>query len=87
MEFQNNEFESQTFKNINFADKSFKNSSFIDCVFENCNFSNINNPKIYFKKELHTDSFTEYNYRAYVYVISYNILIIKNGNGNLKFVN
>jgi hypothetical protein len=53
----------------------------------NCNFSNINNPKIYFKKELHTDSFTEHNYRAYVYVISYNILIIKNGNGNLKFVN
>ena len=51
-----------------------------------CNFSDIYNPKIYFKKELHTDGFDAHNYRAYVYIISYNILVIKSGIGNLKFV-
>jgi hypothetical protein len=51
-----------------------------------CNFSDIYNPKIYFKKDLHTDGFDAYNYRAYVYIISYNILVIKSGIGNLKFV-
>ena len=51
-----------------------------------CNFSDIYTPKIYFKKDLHTDGFNEYNYKAYVYLISYNILVIKSGIGNLKFV-
>ena len=51
-----------------------------------CNFSDMYNPKIYFKKELHTDGFDEHNYRAYVYIISYNILVIKSGIGNMKFV-
>ena len=51
-----------------------------------CNFSSITNPKIYFKKDLHTDSFSEHNYKAYIYLISYNILVIKSGIGNLKFV-
>ena len=52
-----------------------------------CNFSDIYNPRIYFKKNVNDDSFSEYNYRAYIYIISYNILVIKNGIGNLKFVN
>ena len=52
-----------------------------------CNFSDIYNPRIYFKKNVNNGSFSEYNYRAYVYIVSYNILIIKNGTGNLKFVN
>jgi hypothetical protein len=52
-----------------------------------CNFSDIYNPRIYFKKNVNDDSFSEYNYRAYVYIVSYNILVIKNGIGNLKFVN
>ena len=52
-----------------------------------CNFSDIYNPRIYFKKNVNDGSFTEYNYRAYVYIVSYNILVIKNGIGNLKFVN
>ena len=52
-----------------------------------CNFSDIYNPRIYFKKNLNNDSFNEYNYRAYVYVVSYNILVIKSGIGNLKFSN
>ena len=52
-----------------------------------CNFSDISNPRIYFKKELHSDGFSEHNYRAYVYIVSYNILVIKSGIGSLKFVN
>ena len=52
-----------------------------------CNFSDIYNPRIYFKKNINDGNFTEFNYRAYVYIISYNILVIKNGIGNLKFVN
>ena len=52
-----------------------------------CNFSDIYNPMIYFNKNSNSDSFNEYNYRAYLYVISYNILVIKSGIGNLKFVN
>lgn len=52
-----------------------------------CNFSDISNPRIYFKKELHSDGFSEHNYRAYVYIVSYNILVVKNGVGSLKFVN
>lgn len=51
-----------------------------------CNFSDINNPKLYFKKEINTNGFNEYNYKAYIYIISYNILVIKSGMGNLKFV-
>ena len=52
-----------------------------------CNFSDISNPRIYFKKDLHSDGFSEHNYRAYVYIVSYNILVVKNGMGSLKFVN
>ena len=51
-----------------------------------CNFSDIHTPKIYFKKNLHTDGFNKHNYKVYVYLISYNILVIKSGIGNLKFV-
>ena len=50
-------------------------------------FQDINNPRITFKKESHSDGFSEHNYRAYVYIVSYNIFVIKNGIGNLKFVN
>ena len=51
-----------------------------------CNFSNIVKPKIYFRKQIQ-ENFSEYNYRAFLYVINYNIFIIKNGVGNLKFTN
>jgi len=50
-----------------------------------CNFSDIKNPSIYLKKNIST--FTEYNYRVYLFIVSYNIFVIKNGIGNLKFVN
>ena len=53
----------------------------------NCNFSDIYNPKIYFKKQISSDNFSEYNHRAYIYVVSYNILLIKSGIGSLKFSN
>lgn len=49
-----------------------------------CNFSDIYNPKIYFKKV--PNNFSDFNYRAYIYIVSYNILVIKNGTCNLKFV-
>ena len=52
-----------------------------------CNFTNIHTAKMYFKKDLHTDNFNEHNYKAYIYLISYNILVIKSGQGGLKFVN
>jgi hypothetical protein len=52
-----------------------------------CNFSNIQVPKIYFKRNIVTGFSSYYNHRAYIYIISYNILVIKNGIGSLKFVN
>ena len=51
-----------------------------------CNFSLVNNAKLYFSKDV-VDDFTFYNYKAYVYIISYNILSITNGLGNVKFSN
>ena len=51
-----------------------------------CNFSSILKPKIYFRKQSQ-ENFSEYNYRAFLYVINYNIFIIQNGVGNLKFTN
>lgn len=51
-----------------------------------CNFSNINLPRIIFKKDA-VDDFTLYNYRAYIWIVSYNILTISNGIGNMKFTN
>lgn len=53
----------------------------------NCNFSNIYNVKMFFKKNIQENLGSMYNYRAYIYTISYNILVIKNGTANLKFVN
>jgi hypothetical protein len=50
-----------------------------------CNFSSIENPKIYYTK-LIQESFTQYNYRAYLFIINYNIFLIKSGIGGLKFV-
>ncbi len=51
-----------------------------------CNFSNIYNPKIYFRKDIQ-ENFTHYNYRAYLFVVNYNIFVIKSGIGSLKFSN
>ena len=51
-----------------------------------CNFSNIQVPKIYFKRNTVTGT-NNYNHRAFIYIVSYNILVIKNGIGSLKFVN
>jgi hypothetical protein len=54
-----------------------------------CNFSDINNPMIYFKKHISTFSSdnNKYDFKVYLFIVSYNIFVIKNGIGNLKFVN
>ena len=52
-----------------------------------CNFSNINIPRIYFKRDTISSNFTYYNHRAFIFIVSYNILAISNGMGFLKFTN
>ena len=49
------------------------------------NLANIGKGNLYLKKN--TSSLNEYNYLAYIYIISYNILLIKNGVGAVKFAN
>jgi len=51
-----------------------------------CNFSSINNTKLYLSQDI-IEGFTFYSHKAYVYIISYNILTITNGIGNMKFSN
>ena len=51
-----------------------------------CNFSLINYPRIYFKRNT-LENFSFYNHRAYIYIVSYNILSISNGVGFTKFTN
>ena len=51
-----------------------------------CNFSNINYPKIYFSRDT-IENFNYYTNKAYIYIVSYNILSISNGIGNMKFTN
>ena len=49
------------------------------------NLANVGKGNIYFKKN--SSTLSEYNYKAYVYIISYNILLIKNGIASVKFAN
>jgi hypothetical protein len=49
------------------------------------NLANVGKGNIHFKKN--TSTLNEYNYLAYVYIISYNILLIKNGIASVKFAN
>jgi hypothetical protein len=49
------------------------------------NMSNVGKGSLYLKKN--SSSLTEYNYRAFVYIVSYNILLIKNGIASVKFAN
>ena len=51
-----------------------------------CNFSLINYPRIYFSRNT-LENFSHYNHRAYIYIVSYNILSISNGIGSTKFTN
>ena len=51
-----------------------------------CNFSLINYPRIYFSRNT-LENFSFYNHRAYIYIVSYNILSISNGIGSTKFTN
>ena len=51
-----------------------------------CNFSSINNTKLYLSQDI-IENFTFYSHKAYVFIISYNILTITNGVGNMKFSN
>ena len=51
-----------------------------------CNFSNINYPKIYFTRDT-IENFNYYTNKAYIYIVSYNILSISNGIGSMKFTN
>lgn len=51
-----------------------------------CNFSLINYPRIYFKRDI-LENFSFYSHRAYIYIVSYNILSITNGIGSTKFTN
>ena len=52
-----------------------------------CNFADIHRPRIYFKKNKISgyDSILKYNYKLFIYIVSYNIFSITNGIGNLKF--
>ena len=56
-----------------------------------CNFSYINKIEITFEHEKYSefDSTTDvgHDYKCYMYAINYNILLIKNGMGGVKFVN
>ncbi len=49
------------------------------------NMANVGQGSLYLKKN--SSTLTEYNYRAYVYIVSYNILLIKNGIASVKFAN
>jgi len=51
-----------------------------------CNFSMINLPRIYFKRDI-LENFNFYNHRAFIFIISYNILSVSNGVSNTKFTN
>ena len=57
-----------------------------------CNFSDIYEPYMYFTKEDMGDFSTNitdgvgHNFKAFIYLINYNILVINSGNGALKFV-
>ena len=47
------------------------------------NLMNVNKGSIHFKKDI--TQITEYNYIAYIYIITYNILFITSGNAGIKF--
>ena len=47
--------------------------------------ANVGQGSLYLKKN--SSTLTEYNYRAFVYIVSYNILLIKNGIASVKFAN
>jgi hypothetical protein len=49
------------------------------------NMANISRARLYLKKN--SSTLTEYNYRAYIYIVTYNILLIKNGIASVKFAN
>lgn len=56
-----------------------------------CNFSNIQNAKIFLKKNI-LESFGDHepvghDFKCYIYTVNYNILVIKSGMADLKFVN
>ena len=51
-----------------------------------CNFSLINYPRIYFKRNP-LENFNFYYHKAFIFIVSYNILTISNGIGNTKFTN
>lgn len=51
-----------------------------------CNFSLINYPRIYFKRDI-LENFSHFSHRAFIYIVSYNILSISNGIGSTKFTN
>lgn len=51
-----------------------------------CNFSNINIPRLYFKRNT-IENFNYYNHKAFIFIISYNIFTITSGMGSLKFTN
>ena len=56
-----------------------------------CNFSNIQNAKIFVKKQI-LENFGDnetigHDFKCYIYTINYNILVIKSGMADLKFVN
>ena len=49
------------------------------------NFANVGKSNLFLKKNV--SELTEYNYKVFIYIITYNILLIKNGTASLKFVN
>lgn len=51
-----------------------------------CNFSNINYPRIYFTQDS-LENFNYYNHKAFIFIVSYNILSLSSGTANLKFTN
>ena len=52
-----------------------------------CNFSSIEKTTAIFRKNNMDGAFNFYNFRIYLYTVKYNILVIKNGIGGLKYVN
>ena len=49
------------------------------------NLANVDRARLFLKKT--SSTLTEYNYRVFIYIISYNILLIKNGMASVKFAN
>ena len=49
------------------------------------NLANVDRARLFLKKN--SSTLTEYNYRVFIYIISYNILLIKNGMASVKFAN